>query len=151
MFRSSPSRLVARAVHAGAKHSPRAPILVDSTMLVAGIIRDRCRRRTPSLHAERSPNHGVGGTVRHYPIARRSNCGDPFSTAAVVAIGNAPTALFHLLEMLAAGGAATAIVLGFPVGFVSGRGSQGCVIDAGGLLHRARRKARRQRTCRRPR
>ena len=37
---------------------------------------------------------------------------------AVVAIGNAPTALFHLLETIDAGGPIPALVLGFPVGFV---------------------------------
>jgi precorrin-8X/cobalt-precorrin-8 methylmutase len=37
---------------------------------------------------------------------------------AIVAIGNAPTALFHLLHMLAAGAPRPALVLGFPVGFV---------------------------------
>ncbi|MEM9269340.1 MAG: precorrin-8X methylmutase, partial [Pseudomonadota bacterium] len=37
---------------------------------------------------------------------------------AIVAIGNAPTALFHLLEMILAGGPRPAAILGFPVGFV---------------------------------
>jgi precorrin-8X/cobalt-precorrin-8 methylmutase len=37
---------------------------------------------------------------------------------AVVAIGNAPTALFHLLEMLQAGAPRPAAVLGIPVGFI---------------------------------
>ena len=37
---------------------------------------------------------------------------------AVVAIGNAPTALFHLLELLDAGAPKPAVILGFPVGFV---------------------------------
>lgn len=37
---------------------------------------------------------------------------------AVVAIGNAPTALFHLLEMIAGGAPKPALILGFPVGFV---------------------------------
>ncbi len=37
---------------------------------------------------------------------------------AVVAIGNAPTALFHLLEMLDAGWPKPAVILGFPVGFI---------------------------------
>jgi len=37
---------------------------------------------------------------------------------AVVAIGNAPTALFHLLELLDAGWPKPAVILGFPVGFV---------------------------------
>jgi precorrin-8X/cobalt-precorrin-8 methylmutase len=38
--------------------------------------------------------------------------------AAVVVIGNAPTALFRLLEMVAGGAGKPALVLGFPVGFV---------------------------------
>jgi precorrin-8X/cobalt-precorrin-8 methylmutase len=42
----------------------------------------------------------------------------PQLDGAVVAIGNAPTALFHLLEMIAAGAPRPALVLGFPVGFV---------------------------------
>jgi precorrin isomerase len=37
---------------------------------------------------------------------------------AVVAVGNAPTALFHLLELIEAGGPKPAAILGFPVGFV---------------------------------
>jgi precorrin-8X/cobalt-precorrin-8 methylmutase len=37
---------------------------------------------------------------------------------ALVAIGNAPTALFHLLEMLDAGGSRPAAIIGMPVGFV---------------------------------
>ncbi len=42
----------------------------------------------------------------------------PYLDGAVVAIGNAPTALFHLLEIIAEGAAKPALVLGFPVGFV---------------------------------
>ena len=43
---------------------------------------------------------------------------EPFLPNAVVAIGNAPTALFRLLEVIAGGAPAPAVVLGFPVGFV---------------------------------
>ena len=39
-------------------------------------------------------------------------------SGAVVAVGNAPTALFHLLERLDAGWPKPAVILGFPVGFV---------------------------------
>jgi precorrin isomerase len=42
----------------------------------------------------------------------------PWLEGSVVAIGNAPTALFYLLEMLDAGAPRPALVLGFPVGFV---------------------------------
>ncbi|MDH3229521.1 MAG: precorrin-8X methylmutase [Alphaproteobacteria bacterium] len=53
---------------------------------------------------------------------------------AVVAIGNAPTALFHLLEGLAAGWPKPALILGFPVGFVGAAESKDALIaDAGGI------------------
>jgi precorrin-8X/cobalt-precorrin-8 methylmutase len=42
----------------------------------------------------------------------------PHLEGAVVAIGNAPTALFHLLELLDQGAPKPAVILGFPVGFV---------------------------------
>ncbi len=46
---------------------------------------------------------------------------------AVVAIGNAPTALFHLLEMVSAGAPRPALVLGLPVGFVGAAESKGAL------------------------
>ena len=42
----------------------------------------------------------------------------PHLDGAIVAIGNAPTALFHLLEMVAAGAPRPAAVIGIPVGFI---------------------------------
>jgi hypothetical protein len=44
----------------------------------------------------------------------------PHLAGAIVVIGNAPTALFRLLDMLDAGAAKPALILGFPVGFVGG-------------------------------
>ncbi|HXP75366.1 MAG TPA: precorrin-8X methylmutase [Stellaceae bacterium] len=91
-----------------------APILVDSEMVAAGIqhrSRVRCLlndRRVPRL-ARRL------GTTRS---AAAVELWRPDMADAVVAIGNAPTALFHLLEMIGAGAPRPAIVLGFPVGFV---------------------------------
>jgi precorrin-8X/cobalt-precorrin-8 methylmutase len=58
----------------------------------------------------------------------------PDLAGAVVAIGNAPTALFHLLEMLAAGGARPAVILGFPVGFVGAAEAKEALIGFGGGL-----------------
>ena len=43
---------------------------------------------------------------------------EPDIEGAIVAIGNAPTALFHLLELFDAGFPKPAVILGFPVGFV---------------------------------
>jgi precorrin-8X/cobalt-precorrin-8 methylmutase len=42
----------------------------------------------------------------------------PDLEGSVVVIGNAPTALFHLLDMLDAGAPKPALILGFPVGFI---------------------------------
>jgi precorrin-8X/cobalt-precorrin-8 methylmutase len=48
---------------------------------------------------------------------------------AVVAIGNAPTALFHLLEGLEEGWPKPAVILGFPVGFVGAAESKAALAD----------------------
>lgn len=90
-----------------------APLLVDATMVAAGITSHpaRCylnRKRVPAL-AERL------GTTRS---AAAVELWRPHLDGAVVAIGNAPTALFHLLEMISAGVKHPALILGFPVGFV---------------------------------
>jgi precorrin-8X/cobalt-precorrin-8 methylmutase len=96
-----------------------APVFVDSTMVDAGITRSRlpagneviCR-----LHDHRVEQLAASwGTTRS--AAAVSLWGDALE-GAVVAIGNAPTALFRLLEMLDAGAPRPAAVLGIPVGFV---------------------------------
>ncbi|MBC7324562.1 MAG: precorrin-8X methylmutase [Moorella sp. (in: Bacteria)] len=55
----------------------------------------------------------------------------PQMTGAVVAIGNAPTALFRLLELMAAGQAAPAAVIGTPVGFVGAAEAKAALETAG--------------------
>jgi precorrin-8X/cobalt-precorrin-8 methylmutase len=50
----------------------------------------------------------------------------PHLEGSVVVIGNAPTALFYLLEMLDAGAPKPALILGFPVGFVGAAESKAC-------------------------
>ncbi len=65
---------------------------------------------------------------------------------AVVAIGNAPTALFHLLEMLRDGAPQPAAILGMPVGFVGAAESKDALVaEAPGALRHRARPARRQR------
>jgi precorrin-8X/cobalt-precorrin-8 methylmutase len=51
----------------------------------------------------------------------------------VVAIGNAPTALFRLLEMIDAGAPRPAAVLGIPVGFIGAAESKQALVEHGGL------------------
>jgi precorrin-8X/cobalt-precorrin-8 methylmutase len=47
----------------------------------------------------------------------------------VVAIGNAPTALFHLLEMISAGGPRPAVIVGIPVGFIGAMESKEALLQ----------------------
>ena len=54
----------------------------------------------------------------------------PDLEGAVVAIGNAPTALFHLLERLREGAPRPAAILGFPVGFVGAAESKEALIES---------------------
>jgi len=51
-------------------------------------------------------------------------------TGAIIVIGNAPTALFHLLEMIEKGEAKPALILGFPVGFVGAVESKQALIES---------------------
>ena len=59
----------------------------------------------------------------------------PDLDGAVVAIGNAPTALFRLLEIVAEGAARPALILGFPVGFVGAAEAKAALIGSGGLAY----------------
>lgn len=95
-----------------------APVLVDSAMVAAGIIRARLAGN-PVLcflnDAETAELARRNGTTRS---AAAVDLWRPQLAGAVVAIGNAPTALFRLLELLDEGAPAPAAILGFPVGFV---------------------------------
>jgi len=96
-----------------------APLLVDAAMVAAGINRKQLPRRNRILSfiADRR----VPALAKRLGTTRSAAAVElwrPHLAGAVVAIGNAPTALFHLLEMIAAGAPRPALVLGFPVGFV---------------------------------
>jgi precorrin-8X/cobalt-precorrin-8 methylmutase len=96
-----------------------APILCDSKMVSNGITRARLTRNNevictldhPSVLAL-SISLGTTRTAAAMELWRDKLAG------AVVAIGNAPTALFRLLELLDKGAPAPACVVGMPVGFV---------------------------------
>ncbi|VUX46814.1 conserved hypothetical protein [Candidatus Defluviicoccus seviourii] len=95
-----------------------APILVDSEMVGAGIIRARLAGNAvlcflnDGATAELARRNGTTRSAAAVDLWR------PQLAGAVVAIGNAPTALFRLLELLDEGAPAPAAILGFPVGFV---------------------------------
>jgi precorrin-8X/cobalt-precorrin-8 methylmutase len=96
-----------------------APVLCDAQMVASGITRRRLPKDNDivcTLHDPRTPGLAADlGTTR---TAAALELWRDRLEGAVVAIGNAPTALFHLLEMVEAGGPRPAAVLGIPVGFV---------------------------------
>ncbi len=106
-----------------------APIYTDATMIAAGIT----RRRLPAdnevictLQDPRVPEIAAAwGTTRS---AAAVALWDRLE-GAVVAVGNAPTALFQLLELVAAGGPRPAAVLGIPVGFVGSPESKAALAE----------------------
>ena len=111
------------------------PVLTDSEMLRVGIIRDRLpagNETVCTLNAE-----GVAQSAKAAGTTRSAAAVDlwrPMLEGAVVAIGNAPTALFHLLELLAAGAGRPALVIGFPVGFIGAAESKGALIAVAGSV-----------------
>lgn len=112
------------------------PVLCDAEMVVHGIIRARLPARHPVLCFLNDPAaREIGrrdGTTRS---AAAVELWRPHLQGAVVAIGNAPTALFRLLEILAEADAPRpAAILGFPVGFVGAAESKAALIaDAAGI------------------
>ncbi|PAU81821.1 precorrin-8X methylmutase [Halovibrio salipaludis] len=96
-----------------------APILCDSEMVAHGVTRKRLPADNDvicTLRDDRVPDHAdaIGNTRS----AAAVDFWDEHLEGSVVAIGNAPTTLFHLLNRLADGAPKPAAVLGFPVGFI---------------------------------
>ncbi len=107
-----------------------APVLCDCEMVGAGIIRRMLpadneiivtlnNPKTPALAA------GIGNTRSAAAVELWAD----HLEGAVVAIGNAPTALFHLLELIDQGAPKPAVILGFPVGFVGAAESKAELAD----------------------
>ncbi len=96
-----------------------APILCDAKMVADGVTRSRLPAENRVICTLDDPL--VPGLARKIGNTRSAAALDlwlPHLAGSVVAIGNAPTALFRLLEMIDAGAPKPALVLGFPVGFV---------------------------------
>ena len=96
-----------------------APILCDAHMVANGVTRSRLSAANPvicTLRDERTPE--LAKQLGNTRSAAAMELWLPDLAGAVVAIGNAPTALFHLLEMIDHGAPKPALILGFPVGFV---------------------------------
>ena len=96
-----------------------APIFCDSEMVAHGVTRARLPAKNDVICTLNDPRTAAlaatNGTTRS---AAALDLWAERLSGAVVAIGNAPTALFRLLEMLDAGAPKPAAILGIPVGFV---------------------------------
>jgi precorrin-8X/cobalt-precorrin-8 methylmutase len=109
-----------------------APILCDAKMVAQGITRSRLPAGNEVICTLDHPDtpelaRRIGNTRS---AAALDLWGDRLG-GAVVAIGNAPTALFHLLELLDAGAPPPAAIIGLPVGFVGAAESKDALWEDG--------------------
>ncbi|MEU3604089.1 precorrin-8X methylmutase [Streptomyces sp. NPDC035033] len=96
-----------------------APILCDAQMVASGVTRKRLPADNEVLCALSDP--AVPALAAELGTTRSAAALELWRDrleGSVVAIGNAPTALFHLLEMIGKGAPKPAAVLGIPVGFI---------------------------------
>ena len=108
-----------------------APIIADVEMVARGIIVRNLKGKSKLLCGlnkseayEFAKNNKITRSAAGIEILRNEIDG------AIIAIGNAPTALFHLLEMIENGTQKPALILGFPVGFVGAVESKQALIDS---------------------
>lgn len=107
-----------------------APILTDAHMVASGVTRARLPRDNDVrclLRDERVPD-----LARAWSTTRSAAAVSLWTEhleGAVVAFGNAPTALFHLLELLRDGAPRPAAIIGTPVGFIGAAESKQALID----------------------
>ncbi|NKY32482.1 precorrin-8X methylmutase [Nocardia speluncae] len=113
-----------------------APILCDANMVASGVTRMRLPADNEVLCLLRDPRvPDLAARLRTTRSAAALELWRDRLEGAVVAIGNAPTALFHLLDMVAAGGPTPAAVLGIPVGFVGAAESKEALTEVSGLQY----------------
>ncbi|MEU5259652.1 precorrin-8X methylmutase [Amycolatopsis sp. NPDC021455] len=96
-----------------------APILCDARMIASGVTRCRLPANNEVLCTLSDPS--VPGLAERMGTTRSAAALELWRDklpGSVVAIGNAPTALFRLLEILEEGAGAPAAIIGVPVGFV---------------------------------
>jgi precorrin-8X/cobalt-precorrin-8 methylmutase len=131
------------AVEAGiAALQAGAPIFCDAEMVARGVTRARLPAGNDVICALADP--ATPALAEKLGTTRSAAAVDLWGArlgGAVVAIGNAPTTLFRLLELLAAGAPRPACIVGMPVGFVGAAESKQALIAAGlpSLVVRGRR------------
>ncbi|MFP5362258.1 MAG: precorrin-8X methylmutase [Thermoleophilia bacterium] len=112
-----------------------APILCDTSMVAAGVTRARLPAGNEVVCS--LGEAGIAELARALGTTRSAAALERWRdrlAGALVVVGNAPTALFRLLEMLEEGAAAPAAVIGVPVGFVGAAESKAALAEnASGL------------------
>ncbi|MEU4223640.1 precorrin-8X methylmutase [Nonomuraea sp. NPDC026600] len=109
-----------------------APVLCDAMMVASGVTRRRLPAGNEVLCTLGAP--GVAELAERLGTTRSAAALELWRDrldGAVVAIGNAPTALFRLLELVAEGAGTPAAVLGIPVGFIGAAESKRALADSG--------------------
>jgi precorrin-8X/cobalt-precorrin-8 methylmutase len=109
-----------------------APILCDAQMVASGITRRRLPADNEVICTLSDPR--VPGLATELGTTRSAAALDLWHdklAGSVVAIGNAPTALFRLLELIEAGSGRPAAVLGIPVGFIGAAESKLALAEFG--------------------
>lgn len=123
-------------VHPGLVSSARAalrsgaPVLSDARMVAMGITSERLPAANEVLcflNDERVT--GLSAEWRTTRTAAAVSLWEPHLDGAVAVIGNAPTALFHLLEMLIDGAPRPAAIIGCPVGFIGAAESKDALVS----------------------
>ncbi|ETA02966.1 precorrin-8X methylmutase [Frankia sp. CcI156] len=107
-----------------------APVLCDAQMVAAGVTRRRLPAANEILCLLGDPR--VPRLAERLGTTRSAAAVDLWAdrlAGSVVAVGNAPTALFRLLELVAAGAGRPAAVLGVPVGFIGAAESKQALVD----------------------
>ncbi|SKB10399.1 precorrin-8X methylmutase [Aeromicrobium choanae] len=107
-----------------------APIITDAHMVAAGVTRARLPHENDVLCFLRDA--AVPTLAKEWGTTRSAAAVSLWTErleGAVVAFGNAPTALFHLLEMLRDGAPRPAAIIGTPVGFIGAAESKQALID----------------------
>ena len=109
-----------------------APVLCDAEMVASRVTRRRLPAGNEVLCTLRDPAvPGLAGALGTTRSAAALELWTHRLGGAVVAIGNAPTALFRLLEMVQAGGPRPAAVIGIPVGFIGAAESKQALAASG--------------------
>jgi precorrin-8X/cobalt-precorrin-8 methylmutase len=108
-----------------------APVLCDAKMVASGITRRRLPADNPIICTLDDPAvPGLAAELENTRSAAALDLWRGHLDGAVVAIGNAPTALFRLLELVAEGAGRPALVIGVPVGFIGAAESKQALADS---------------------